>query len=205
MAFLYNTKLVKFTNMDGLDTCDINEYVKLDNGVLYTVTNNGKYLLSSYPTAKPETEYEVIFNTVRIEEYAGYANEYIKKIIFPDTLKLIGNMCFIECKKLDTVEFKSTVAPVLEGTVSDIGSEYDKNSEIYKLLNKYFQFNGYYPLFYGQFRNMIGMNGKLPKLNIILPNNKDVEGYDNILYKLYFNFDEVKTSEHIAMNKYSID
>ena len=205
MAFLYNTKLVKFTNMDGLDTCDINEYVKLDNGVLYTVTNNGKYLLSSYPTAKPETEYEVIFNTVRIEEYAGYANEYIKKIIFPDTLKLIGNMCFIECKKLDTVEFKSTVAPVLEGTVSDIGSEYDKNSEIYKLLNKYFQFNGYYPLFYGQFRNMIGMNGKLPKLNIILPNNKDVEGYDNILYKLYFNLDEVKTSEHISMNKYSID
>lgn len=207
MAFLFNTKLTKFTNMEGLATCDINAYAKLDNGVLYTVTNNDKYLLSSYPTAKEDAEYEVIFNTVRIEEYAGYANKNLKKIIFPDTLKLIGNMCFADCSKLNTVEFKSTVAPTLEGTVSKTGIEYDPevDTEIYELLNKYFQFNGYYPLYYGQFRNMIGMNGKLAKLNIVLPKNEDLEGYDNILYNLFFDLSKVETSAHEAMNKYSID
>ena len=201
MAFLYNTKLTKFTNVDGLDTCDINNYAKLDNGVLYTVTNNDKYLLSSYPTAKEDSSYEVIFNTVRIEEYAGYANKYIEKIIFPDTLKLIGNMCFADCKKLSTVEFKSTVAPILEGTVSKTGIEYDPESEVYQLLNKYFQFNGYYPLYYGQFKDMVGMTDKL---NIILPKN-DVEGYDSILYNLYFDLANTQISEYEALNKYSID
>ena len=205
MAFLFNTKLTKFVNTNGLDTCVINDYALLDNGVLYTVTNNGKYLLSSYPTAKAETEYEVLFNTVRIEEYAGYANSYIEKLILPDTLKLIGNMCFNEAKKLKTVEFKSTVAPILEGTVSDLNVEYDPNSEIYLLLNQYFQFNGYTPLFYGQFRNMIGMEGKSGKLNIILPKNKDVEGYDSILYGLFFDLEKAEKSDYVAINKYSID
>ena len=205
MAFLFNTKLTKFTNVEGTDTCVINEYALLDNGVLYTVTNNGKYLLSSYPTAKGDKEYEVIFNTVRIEEYAGYANKNLVKVILPDTLKLIGNMCFAECSKLTTVEFRSTVAPTLEGTVSDLNLEYVAGTEVYELLNKYFQFNGYTPLFYGQFRNMIGMEGKNGKLNIVLPKNTDVEGYDGILYDLYFNLDDIKTSDYEAMNKYSID
>ena len=116
-------------------------------------------------------------------------------------------MCFADCSKLNTVEFKSTVAPTLEGTVSKTGIEYDPevDTEIYELLNKYFQFNGYYPLYYGQFRNMIGMNGKLAKLNIVLPKNEDLKGYDNILYNLFFDLSKVETSTHEAMNKYSID
>ena len=65
----------------------------------------------------------------------------LKQLILPDTLEYIGNNSFYGCTKLETVEFKSVKAPVLEGTVNDLGIEYEPDSEIYKLLNKYFQFN----------------------------------------------------------------
>ena len=201
-AFYYNVNQVTFKTESGNTTGEINSYALLDEGVLYTKTANDKLLLSAYPTNKSASEYNVLFNTVRVEEYAGYFNKNIEKITFPDTMKMIGNMCFYGCTKLSTVEFKSTVAPTLEGTVSALDLEYSADSEIYQLLNKYFQFNGYYPLYYGQFKDMIG---KAKKLNMIIPANKDVEGYDNILYKLYFNYDNLVKSEYEALNKNSID
>ena len=201
-AFYYNLNQVTFTDIFGNDTVKVNDYITLDEGVLYLTTENNKYLLSAYPTAKTSTEYSVLFNTVRIEEYAGYFNKYLEKLIFPDTLKLIGNMCFYGCTKLKTIEFKSTIAPTLEGTVSELNLEYTQDSEIYQFLNKYFQFNGYYPLYYGQFVDMIG---KAKKLNIIIPANEDVSGYDGTLYNLYFDLKNITTSEYIALNQTSID
>ncbi len=201
-AFYYNLNQVKFTDMDGNDTCVVNDYIKLDEGVLYTVTANNKYLLSAYPTGKPATTYEVLFNTVRIETYAGDSNVYIEKLILPDTLELIGNMAFYGCIKLNTVEFKSTVAPTLEGTVSSLNLEYEADTEIYKLLNKYFQFNGYYPLYYGQFKNMVGL---AKKMNIIIPENANEESYNDTIYSLYFDLEKLEKSSYVALDASSID
>lgn len=201
-AFYYNLNHVKFTNDQGKDTCEINDYIRLDKGVLYTATANDKYLLSAYPTAKPDETYEVLFNTVRIEEYAGYFNNKIEKLILPDTLKLIGNMSFYGCTNLITVEFKSTVAPILEGTISSLNIEYESNTEIYKLLNKYFQFNGYYPLFYGQFKDMVGM---AKKMTIIIPENADEETYKDTVYSLYFEIEKMQKSTYTSLNANSID
>ena len=124
-AFYYNINMTKFTDVYGADTCDINDYIKLDNGVLYTVTANNKLTLSAYPTNKDSSNYEVLFNTVRIDEYAAYFNKNLKQLILPDTLEYIGNNSFYGCTKLETVEFKSVKAPVLEGTVNDLGIEYE--------------------------------------------------------------------------------
>ena len=201
-AFYYNQKHTKFTNMNGDTTCDVNNYIKLDDGVLYTLTENNKYLLSAYPTSKTSTSYEVLFNTVRIEEYAGYFNKHLEKIILPDTLKLIGNMSFYGCTNLITVEFKSTVAPILEGTVSSLSIEYEKDTEIYKLLNKYFQFNGYYPFYYGQFKDNVGI---AKKMNIIIPENANEETYKDIIYSLYFDLEKMEKSTYVALDQNSID
>ena len=201
-AFYYNVNMTKFTDLFGVDTCDVNDYVKLDNGVLYTVTANNKLLLTSYPTNKDLETYEVLFNTVRIDEYAGYFNKSLETLIFPDTLEFIGNYAFYGCTRLKNVEFKSVKAPTLEGTVTDLGIEYEPDSEIYQLLNKYFQFNGYYPLYYAQFIDLLG---KTKKLNIVIPANEDVSGYDNILYQLYFDLDNKTVSDYVALDTYSID
>ena len=201
-AFYYNMNMVKLTNLLGEDTCTINSYARLHEGVLYTTTANNKLLLSSYPTAKSSSSYEVLFNTVRIEEYAGYFNKNLQSIIFPDTLEFIGNYAFYGCTRLKTVEFKSVKAPTLEGTITDLGIEYDPDSEIYILLNKYFQFNGYYPLYYAQFVDLVG---KAKKMNIIIPANKDVTGYDNILYSLYFDLENQTVSDYVALDRNSID
>ncbi len=201
-AFYYNTKQTKFTDIYGNDTCDVNDYVKLDQGVLYTVNVNQKYSLSAYPTAKEAETYEVIFNTVRINEYAGYFNRRIVKLILPDTLELIGNMAFYGSVNLKTVEFKSTKAPVLEGTIDAVDISYDTSSEIYQELNKYFLFNGYQPLYYAQFKDRVGL---AEKMNLIIPANADETTYKDLVYRLYFNTDTMTKSDYEAMDRKSID
>ncbi len=201
-AFYYNVNQVRFTDLSRNDTCVINDYVRLDDGVLYTTNENGKYSLSAYPTAKPSETYEVLFNTVRISEYAGYFNRRIIKLIFPDTLKLIGNMAFYGSVNLKTIEFKSTTAPILEGTITTNDISYDTSSEIYKELNKYFLFNGATPLYYGQFKDMIGL---AEKMNLIIPTNAIDETYKDMLYRLYFNVDNVIKSDYVALDSKSIN
>ena len=201
-AFNYNTKQTMFTNLEGLDTCVVSDYITLDEGVVYTTTKNNKLLLTAYPVAKEASSYEVLFNTVRIDEYAAYFNKNLKELVFPDTLEFIGNSAFYGCTRLEKIEFKSVKAPTLEGTVTDLGIEYDTDSEIYKLLNKYFQFNGYYPLYYAQFKDLVG---KTSKMQIVIPANKDVSGYDNILYQLYFDLENLTKSDYEALNTYSLD
>ncbi len=200
-AFYYNYKQTKFTNMDGLETCKINDYIFLDEGVLYTVTANGKYELNAYPANKANDTYEVVFGTIRIAEYSGAGNNNLIKVILPDTLELIGNNAFYSCEKLDTVEFKSTSAPVLEGTVT-MEIQYDENSEAYKFLTKYFPLNGYIPLYYAQFKDLVGT---FTKLNIVVSKNANLDSYNHILYQLYFDVENIKKSDYVALNDKSID
>ncbi len=201
-AFYYNTKQTKFTNMDADDTCDVNSYVKLDQGVLYTVNVNNKYSLTAYPTGKEVETYEVLFNTVRIDEYAGYFNRRLIKLILPDTLELIGNMAFYGAVNLKTVEFKSTEAPILEGTMDGHTIQYETSSEVYKELAKYFLFNGYEPLYYGQFKDYVGL---AEKMDIIIPANASEDTYKDLLYRLYFKTDNMQKSEYVGLDSKSID
>ncbi|MGM9969602.1 MAG: leucine-rich repeat protein [Anaeroplasma sp.] len=204
-AFYDNKQLTEFNyvyNSQVLTSGRVNSYVLLDNGVLYITLANGKLQLSSYPTGKTDIEYSVINNTARIEAYAGANNTSITKLVLPQTLKLIGNMAFYGCPNLKTVEFESTVAPTLEGTILSISADYDKESEVYKLLNKYFQLNGYYPLYYGHFNTLVGFGDKL---NIILPANSNLEGYDSVIYSLFFDLDNKVISKTVSLDKYSLD
>jgi len=212
-AFASNYMQTVFKDKDGNINGKVNDYILLDDGVLYTITENGKYMLHSYPTGKQDTEYEVLFDTVRIEEYAGYLNPYITKVIFPDTLEIIGNMCFYGCDKLKTVEFNSTIAPVLEGTASIPDIEYEYESEIYNFVSKYFNLNGYISvLFYGQFKDMVGLT---EKLNIVISSNANVSSYQTPIYNLYFNWEEYDYenmennekffNDYEALDEYSLD
>ena len=198
-AFYRNRYQTKFTSEGSLDAT-INNYVVLDNGVLYTITANGNLELNSYPTGKTDSKYEIIEDTVRIAEYAAGANPNLDYVVLPNTLKSIGNFAFTECQ-LETVEFKSTVAPVLEGTPTESDFNYTVDSEIYEILTTFYPLNGYYPFYNAQFNNMVGI---AKKMNIVLPSN-NVEGYDNIIYKLYFNLDSATKSDYIALDKYSLD
>ncbi len=196
-AFYYNHAQTKFVSLNNEETVKLNDYVLLDEGVLYITLDNGKYVLNSYPSAKEAQTYEVIFGTIRIGEYSGCGNNFITTLVFPDTLELIGNNAFYSCPKLSTVEFKSTTAPVLEGTVNMEGIEYDTESEAYKLLNKYFQFNGYYPLYYSQFKDLVGTTSKM---NIIVSKNADIDSYSHVLYSLYFDLENLNKSDYEALN-----
>ncbi len=206
-AFYDNENMTSFVYVNQgtiVDTYKINDYVSIFNGVLYTTSENGKQVLSAYPSGKMDNSFEVAAETVRIEIYAAAKNPYLKTLILPDTLKLIGNMAFYDCNALSTVEFRSTVAPTLEGkpTGSQSDYTYEEGSPIYNLFNKYFQFNGYYPLYYGQFKAMVGT---IDPINIILPSNSDLEGYDNTIYKLYFDMDNATKSGYISRDKNTIN
>ncbi len=195
-AFYSNNKMTAFT-FEGASTKTINDYAKLENGVLYTKTAKGQWVLSSYPTAKADETFEIAAETVYIELFAGAKNTHLKKIVLPDTIKMVGNMAFFGCTQLETVEFKSTTAPILESSPLGTQSDYDyaENSAVYKLLTKYFNFNGFYPYYYGHFKAMVGTS---ELLNIVLPANENLVGYDHIIYDLYFDLANVQRSSTVS-------
>lgn len=184
--------------------------VKLYNGVLYTSAPKG-YILCSYPTAKQDAKYSVMDGTIRIEFMSGAGNQYLNYLVLPESVKYIGNMAFFNCDNLKTVEFHSYYAPVLEGTMSlDINmlpknvqnGDYPKFDLLYKYDFYYYdqlkqireaEANGEsytpsygvpYPLQYANFVDVV-TSKKASALSYVIPNN--CEGYDNMLYKAYFN------------------
>ena len=198
-AFSNNMNFEAFEALDSSKVADsegkifINGNVILHDGVLYTVLPNGKYLLSSYPTNKKSSTYDVIPGTLRVEFGAAEGNRNLTKVSLPDTLKLIGNKAFFECSMLNTVEFRSQIAPTLETTKLDDQINYPSNSEAYKLLYKYFPLSKPEELMYAQF---IGFIGTTRKLDIIVPKLDVISGYDSVLYDLYFDYAGKKTSTY---------
>lgn len=205
-AFFNNTEQTDFIYLDNntpVNNGIINDYAKLVNGALYTKSANGKFVLSSYPTGKTDIICEVAENTSRIELYAAGNNPYITKIILPDTIISVGNMAFFGCYALTTVEFRATVAPTLEGSLAGSESDYNytEGKPAYDLLNKYLVLNGFYPYYYGQFKFMVGTS---ERLKLVLPSNS-VEGYDNILYSLYFDMDDIERTTFVSKDKYTLN
>lgn len=179
----------------------INDYALLENGVLYTTLPSNKLQLTSVPGGMKEDTLEVLEGTNRIDQYAGNENTNITKIVLPDSLKIIGNYAFYGYKNLKTVEFKSFIAPTLEDEYNDT-SELLESDPGYDLLHKHFDLFGL-ELYYYTFIDLVG---KKEPIEMILPANEDLVGYDSIVYEVYFGkVSDAKRSEYVAMHKNMID
>lgn len=173
----------------------INDYAFLDNGILYTIIGQNKYELEALPAALDIKTLEVLENTIRIEEAAGNENKNITKIIFPDTLKLIGNYAFYGYDNLIEVEFKSINAPALE-------DYYDDTVDLTPTDPGYAKLHPYVDLFGLEFYyfNFIDLVGKKEPIKMVLPSNPDIKGYDSLLYEVYFGkLEDAERSSYVAM------
>ncbi len=166
---------------EKLSDGEINGYAKLTDGVLYTRMESGQYQLSSVPAGKQITELNVDDGTRRIEVYAGNENIYVERINLPDSLKLIGNYAFYGYINLRTVEFRSIQAPVLENSYNS-KLELKETDPGYGLIHNIFDMFGE-ELCYCNFVDLVG---KRQPIKMILPSNKNIEGYDSIVYEAYF-------------------
>ena len=79
-----------------------NRTYKIEDGVLYTIS--GRQLVQ-YPAGKKDKEYHVEFGTIEIDNSAFYGNEYLEKVILPNSLETIQHIGFAECTALKEVEF----------------------------------------------------------------------------------------------------
>ncbi len=191
------------------DNAQINSYAKIVNGVLYTILSNGKLILNSIPANyKDETADEqkgttlvVEEGTIRIETYAGNENKNISQIVLPDSLKIIGNYAFYGYDRLTSVEFKSFTAPILEDSYND-EVQISESDPGYDLLSKYFDLFGLELAYF----NFVGLVGTFNPIQMILPSNPDIVGYDSIVYLAYFgSAQEAQKSGYEAMHSSMIN
>ena len=183
-VFFGSTRLETF-NYDDNGTLkrdgEVNDYVRLSNGVLYTYLENGSLALSQVPAALNVETLQVLDNTKVIEPYAGNMNKNIVNLVFPDTLEVISNFAFYDYDKLETVEFRTFTAPKLESYIIEDG-EIEIGDPGYELFNyAYHLFTNPYP--YYQFVDRVGT---INNLTLILPANEGLIGYDTLIYEGYF-------------------
>ena len=183
-VFFGSTRLETF-NYDDNGTLkrdgEVNDYVHLSNGVLYTYLENGSLALSQVPAALNVETLQVLDNTKVIEPYAGNMNKNIVNLVFPDTLEVISNFAFYDYDKLETVEFRTFTAPKLESYIIEDG-EIEIGDPGYELFNyAYHLFTNPYP--YYQFVDRVGT---INNLTLILPANEGLIGYDTLIYEGYF-------------------
>ena len=96
-----------------IETFNVSDKVKVIDGVLYQIVENGGLELVSYPMKKAAGNYVVETGTVRISANA-FAYSAVQNVTLPAELKAIGDKAFFGCEDLTTVVFKSYQAPVLE-------------------------------------------------------------------------------------------
>lgn len=207
LAFNLCPSLESFSFMQGGDKVfdgKINDYAQLIDGILYTTTAEGKLTLTSVPGGKDFETLDVAEGTELIALAAGNGNPNVTKVVLPDSLKLIGNFAFYGYTGLQTVEFRSVTAPVLEAEYATPFNLYQINSNYYNLcenttsglaliglattdpgytlLHNQFDLFGYELMYY----TFIGLVGKYEPIEMILPANEDLYGYDSIVYLAYF-------------------
>ncbi len=79
-----------------------------ENGFLYS---KNKDVLFVYTGS--EENVIIAVGVKKISDKAFFGNKSVKKVVFPETLEIIGNDAFAGCDKLETVEFRSVKAPRL--------------------------------------------------------------------------------------------
>lgn len=196
MSFMYARQ-----NGTTTATAQINDYAFIDNGVLYTTLPSGKYELKSVPSAWMNRTLTVKEGTYRIDAYAGNENTYIKEIVLPDSLKRIGSYAFYGYTALNTVEFRSYTAPALENAYNREAS-LEPTDPGYEKLHDQFDLFGYELYYY----NFIDLVGKKKPITMVLPCNEKLEGYDSLVYEVYFGaVADAPRSNYEAMDKNMVD
>lgn len=205
MVFTGSDSLEKiyFVKDDNQEYTDgqVNDYLLLDSSCVYITLPSEKLELRAVPAALNKVTLEILEETYRIDLYAGNANKKIKKIVLPDTLKLIGNYAFYGYDNLEEVEFKSYTAPALEDyynsetVLPSTTPGYDKLHYVFDLFG--------YELYYYNFKDLVGVNDPL---KLTLPANTELIGYDNLLFEVYFGkVEDATRSDYYAMEKNMVD
>lgn len=175
----------------------INDYARLIDGALYVVLTSNHLELNSIPAALNVTDFEVAEDTYRIEVYAGNANKNIKVLRLPDSLKTIGNYAFYDCDNLKVVEFRSFTAPTLEDEYNETSSLLESDPG-YDSLHAYIDLFGYELYYY----NFIDLVGKKNPIGLIVPDSPEIEGYDSLVYQVYFGLlEDAEISDYEPMHK----
>lgn len=185
-----------FTDADGnkTDSGEINEYAKLADGCLYVKTDSGKYVLNSVPAGKTG-ELTIAEDTVKVDAYAGSMNKNITSVVLPMSMKIIGKYAFYGYYSLEQVEFRSIAAPALENEkISNV--RLTEGDPGYEKLYAQYQIFGLDMAYY----NFIDLLGKRQPVKMVLPSNKDISGYDALVYEVYFGtVEEAERSSFVAM------
>ena len=215
-AFFGCKNLERFTDRSGNDgfneTVTVGDKVIIDKGSLYTKMDNGKWQLSCVPAklskvlsdgkTQKVAELEVMDDTYRIDAFAAAGNKNFENIILPESLAYIGNFAFYynlaaneKPKNELTVYFSSYKAPILE-------NNYNSNISLDEKAKGYGMVHAFPDIFGTElcYCNFIDVLGKYDKINIVLPKNEVLEGYDSLVYQTYFDVENADRSEKIAMN-----
>ena len=208
MAFYCDTRggiprLTSFYMPDGQSTSGkINDYAQLDEGSLYITLSSGKLQLQAVPSAKKATSLVVKEGTSRIETYAGNSNTNVRNIVLPDSLKVIGNFAFYGYSRLESVEFRSFTAPALENwfiasqNANNYPTRLTESDPGYELLQGNFDVYEYEFLYF----NFVDLVGKKLPINMTVPANSNIAGYDSIIFEAYFGkLASAKRSDYEAM------
>ena len=181
VAFNGCEKLATFYTSDNKTNGEINNYAKLIDSVLYVYLENNKLQLMAVPSNLNIHTLEVAEGTVRIDWYAGNENKYVQKIVLPDSLKTIGNYAFFGYDKLKIMEFKSFKAPTLESAYNS-SAVLEETDPGYDIIHNQYELFGLELCYY----TFIDLVGKKESIEMILPVNPDISGYDSLVYYLYF-------------------
>ncbi len=199
MAFNGCNKLMTFSMAVGgenkSDATSLDGYAKIVGGVLYTRMPSGAYQLASVPGGMNVETLVVMEGVTRIDHYAGNANTNVTKIVLPSTLKLIGDHAFYGYKNLETVEFRSYVAPTWENF-------YDPNLTLEETDPGYDLLHNQFHLFLLElcYTNFIDLLGKYEPIKMVLPANEDVKGYEALNYYASFgSVADAERSEYVTM------
>ena len=179
----------------------INDYALLADGVLYVSLPNGHLELNTIPGGMDVETLTILEDTYRIEAFAGSRNSYIKKLVLPDTLKIIGGYAFYQYSALQAVEFKSIKAPLLEDSY-DRYAKLEETDPGFDKIHQHFDMFELYLCYY----NFIDLVGKKNPIKMILPSNNDIDGYDSLVYEVYFGtVEEAERSTYEAMEQNLVD
>ena len=195
------------------------EKVELGNAViyqnsLYMKLKNGKWQLASVPSdlrvpygnnqLAITAQLNVMDGTYRIDTYAGSENPNIQVIVLPESLEYIGNYAFYgyggnSKEKELTVHFNSYKAPVLENT-------YNSNISLDEKAAKYGLLHAFPDIFQTElcYCNFVDVAGNFESIDMVVPSNETLEGYDSLVYEAYFGkLENAIRNGNIVMDKYT--
>lgn len=206
-AFSSLIRLSNFAHDGSVDYTKVDSNNKpiwsIIDGVLYTYGNKGNLILLAYPISNARESYSVVEGTTRIAAYGFYTSYEtsmkLKEVVLPGSLEIIGDTAFGGATSIKTYHFNSYKAPTLEAVYNQnliqLLVDHANNSTLPEIADKLYHYlDGkiysmywyYYPYYYSNFANYVGL---VDDLTIHYPSNGI--GYDSWIYRHYFANKEV--------------